>query len=1447
MPQFENKTPEEIRYEDYAQGIRTPRAPTSGGYGASTTFGAPNPSTGLFGSSPAPAMGFGAPTPGGLFGSPSPAPAPYGAGGFGAAPSTGGGLFGGAAGGFGAAPAPTGGLFGSGAAPAPAAGFGTFGPAPAPIGGGLFGSTNPAPAPFGSTAFGSTPAPSTGFGGFGAPAPATGFGGFGSPAPSGGLFGNTNPAPAPFGSTAPAPFGLAPPPSAGFGGFGAPAPSTGFGGFGSSQAPSGGLFGAPAPSGYGAPVGGGLFGGAQATPPSMYGIPQQPLQQQLLGAQPQPLFAPNAQIIPPAGNEILAQRMRALQNQQRELEKTDVWRGSPSRTATTPTSNYDMAGSPFFGSPPGRLSSVMPVYTPRSGAMIRPRGFPKSESSSKASQFLLARRDNRALMSPEASLQSSQLKLVINPDSLRKSRKFGGLNLDIVEATSPDQLGYSNEAIDQPPSSDDNEADESAGVAPPTSRQHTPSPLSRGQNTSPSLYEPPTSTSPGFDYYQQVIGDIAPTGTIPRRTPARTPVAAEQSVVPMLTKEGYQVTPSLEELAAMSEADLASVLRFSVSRPGYGKVEWEGAVDVRGADLDRIVIIDSKDVSVYEKDEAEDTKPDEGSKLNRPAKITFYQVFHKKGTEASTEEKEAFATKIEKTTRKIGAEFISYNAETGVWCIKVQHFSRYRFQDDESDDDNSAAEAVSESTKPTVGFLQLPKQTPRQQHPSLATKRKATPFRATRIVWDDQDLSQTSGYDESEFAWVSGTDDDAMEAESVAQSIIMEATQTPMESTRLTPKLGSGHWATEGPKIDEGDDSEDDESFTYNVTLPTPEELLYASYGKPSLCDRLASKANAAHSQVELGGCIGRSFRVGWLPNGSFVKLDHVAVSGMLVVGRPRLSANENHSAILPLLKAQRAHSRTCSHQDGCPLFALCGDDRDATSTVPSKNVATALESLSCTECGNENAINVFALLSNHVKTDEHSPSEFSTPLEARQMTAASHLLVEMSSLHAKLSTKTQSDVLVAVFSALSVGDTGLACEIALNGGLEALGVALASGTSAKNSLMLLIDVASSEELSRIIFPLSLRILNSAAGAVIYEDNLFRTGDQSLDWQQRLEMRIFRETNKTLSQTLQKYESDINSGVVPYPKPSYPADQSSMAESLFYRMLKFCANFKSISVCEAVNPSGWTPFLSDFSLSFHLIAAICAAKLDYSSSLSELEVQTILDGFGAQLAQLGLWEYAVFVNLSQIGPSSRTTQRLKVQQAKSLVLRHFNGKDANSDVRRDFLERTLGIPSNWFEEALCYRAANIGDSFACIYHALEFDEEFGRLMFSETLLPNFFFEVEGKDRLALLEQVSGGKTSESTALAVYLFVILEDRVIEFAHGEHIPDKEELEDLRANASLIQKVMRTALVDGEDSNVSLLCPVPKKKVSVSSLAHEILIRMRDINTHLESISCFGMEEK
>lgn len=100
--------------------------------------------------------------------------------------------------------------------------------------------------------------------------------------------------------------------------------------------------------------------------------------------------------------------------------------------------------------------------------------------------------------------------------------------------------------------------------------------------------------------------------------------AYDRLVRPILSKPGYRTVPPIELLQAMKPDQLSCVVGFQVIRAGFGQIEWDCPVDLRGACLDRDVIIGYGTVDVYP--EAQDQgapHPSRGSLLNKPATVTL--------------------------------------------------------------------------------------------------------------------------------------------------------------------------------------------------------------------------------------------------------------------------------------------------------------------------------------------------------------------------------------------------------------------------------------------------------------------------------------------------------------------------------------------------------------------------------------------------------------------------------------------------------------------------------------------------------------------------------------------------------------------------------------------------------------------------------------------------------
>lgn len=1386
MPQYENYMFEELRVQDYNQGNRGSSTPTasntSGGFG----FGSP---------APAPPA-FGAPAPGG-FGAPAPAPGGFGGSAFGA-PAPSGGLFGSTPAPAFGAPAPSGGLFGSTPAPAfgaPAPSGGLFGaPAPAPSGG-LFGSS-PAPAfggGFGAApapAFGSSPAPAPLFG---SPSPAPAFGaapapgGFGSsfgaaPAPSGGLFGSSTPAPAPFGAPAPG----------GFGGFGAKPPGTSL--FGTpSPAPAGfGAFGSPAPAPFGAPA------------PSAFGAPAP----SAFGAPPptaQPAVPPNTNVIPQVYSEVMEQQLRALEQQKAELEKTEVWRGTSSvASPSTPTNLSGPSGS--LTAPRLAYPSMIGNGSPASSAKIRPRAFPQTEPKPALRASVPLGRDNSSTRTPEGHLRSAATRLVIRPDSMKTP-----LRLQLSKAgTPPADKGpmLPTETVDAPP----DEPTHARVNGFPKRTNSTP-------KASPGIAVQ-DATDESQNYYERVIGSGRDKSAEPI-----TPMAAgtKTSRAPKLSKPAYNVSPSVDELASMSEGDLAAVEGFCVRRPGVGKVEWIGAVDVRDANLDDIVEIQHGDISVYALAEEAGNKPVEGSKLNRPAILTYYNMYPKSGPSATPEDFDKFERKLERSARKSGAQFLSYDKSAGEWKIRVQHFSRYAVDlDDDSEE---------EEEQPPQRRVRIHSPPQTAAKPSL--KRKATPFKASRISLEDEDVSESMDLE--------GTDLTETDAEPNIEDIysfvqaradeayhdIFRIVEDRAPVTAPSPKKVVKKETTVAFDDDEGGDEPE------GVLMPRGPVVL--TKPPPRLCMNVSRLGRQRHAVKDVPKRNNKALRVAWHPNGSFLMLDtkRSVVSAKLVQYRPVVSPHGTFKKSEALLETQRECSiTTLESNDLPPIYSLPRGYGEDDGPSGSDSLYSALYSFS-TETDEEDAYPAFALLSMLLPSeDESTVAGCPIPTEARICSSVRKLLAEVTMHEVDADVRRflgRKDIASAIFAPLAAGDLEKAIDVAAGAGYYHLASILSSGAVSLQQITLSLDDRGPQQIPQELR----RILKDISGDAKFEDSLFQKGLSTLDWKRRLALRLTQNLDSSLTDIMKGYERDIGKDKVPYPEPKHLAGRKGK-KCLLYQVLLSLATPSAVP-CEAiVDPEGYTSSLHDFSTAFHLAAALSAAR--ETPTLSPWISECLASGYEWQLANEGHWEWAVFVCLCSFGAASATAKRAKYRRAKEIILRNYQLEDPLALSRRQLLEETLGVPSEWFHEALAGRAAYAGDDFLCLLESTNYSHSTAIKILEERCLPNYFYQ--DKSRAAELADWARLLAAEgSLGYALYRYSIIEEGV---ADAEVLP-REQITELLKSVPEIERCLRTYLSRGATfSRYGLRVTATNPAVPVEEMVFEALEQLSHLKMELDAKS-------
>lgn len=180
---------------------------------------------------------------------------------------------------------------------------------------------------------------------------------------------------------------------------------------------------------------------------------------------------------------------------------------------------------------------------------------------------------------------------------------------------------------------------------------------------------------------------------------------AVDAMFPVLHSSDYFTRPLIDELVEREAADpgyCSRVPNFVVGRVKYGQVMFPGNTDVRGMDLNEIVRFDRHYVVVYE-DEA--GKPPVGHGLNKAAEVTLKLDLRK------LPEPSILVELLRCRSKKQGARFLSFNPVNGRWKFEVDHFSRFGLVDEEEEDvvmdESVVRQPIAEVRDPPANGLEL--------------------------------------------------------------------------------------------------------------------------------------------------------------------------------------------------------------------------------------------------------------------------------------------------------------------------------------------------------------------------------------------------------------------------------------------------------------------------------------------------------------------------------------------------------------------------------------------------------------------------------------------------------------------------------------------------------------------------------------------------------------------
>ncbi|KAF6169897.1 hypothetical protein GIB67_034289 [Kingdonia uniflora] len=154
--------------------------------------------------------------------------------------------------------------------------------------------------------------------------------------------------------------------------------------------------------------------------------------------------------------------------------------------------------------------------------------------------------------------------------------------------------------------------------------------------------------------------------------------------LPILHSPDYFMEPSLDDLIARELADPGHCCRvqdFTVGRIGYGRVRFLGETDVRWLNLNQIVKFNRHEIVVYED---ENDKPVVGQGLNKTAEVTL--ILQVSSLAIEEEELDSVVKKLRNNTKRQGACFVSFEPLNAEWKFLAHHFSRFGLNEDDEDD-----------------------------------------------------------------------------------------------------------------------------------------------------------------------------------------------------------------------------------------------------------------------------------------------------------------------------------------------------------------------------------------------------------------------------------------------------------------------------------------------------------------------------------------------------------------------------------------------------------------------------------------------------------------------------------------------------------------------------------------------------------------------------------------
>ncbi|KAL1347456.1 hypothetical protein HN51_023539 [Arachis hypogaea] len=828
-------------------------------------------------------------------------------------------------------------------------------------------------------------------------------------------------------------------------------------------------------------------------------------------------------------------------------------------------------------------------------------------------------------------------------------------------------------------------------------------------------------------------------------TPLNESMRETEASLPILYSPGYYTKPSLEELVAQELLDpgyCTRVPNFTVGRLGYGSVRFLEKTDVRGLDLDHIVKFYKHEIVVYSD---ENDKPAVGQGLNKAAEVVL--VLDTELLKSKDRKDDFLVKKVKQSTERQGARFISFDLTTGEWKFLVDHFSRFGFGEDDEEDivmDDADGEMYDDDKEPSTNMNGI------ELSHSLPAHLRLDPvkMREMRLLMfpheeEPEELSHKASISK-EYARPLQNSAQAMPHRSTPP--IARKTPFPL----LEYKHGSFDANSPGSIL------------MVQQHKGMPLKTIKAEGFKLDLKHETPVSTNYARNIVDAGLFMGKSFRVGWGPNGillhsgapvgsgseykvlsSVVSLEKVAFDNFVRDENNKVSEELVESALISPLNFHKEinHVKEEVRIGPCKLKLLkleanCSmlsdishgycDIIERQLTVPGLSSTTRLglthqvmtwELIRVLFFDRKQKGQVESLgadneedMMQDMKEVYQDVDQEALPLMRRA--EFSYWLRESVSYHVQnqISSLNDSDYLQHVFVFLTGRQLDEAVQLAASKGDVRLACLLsqAGGSTVNRS-----DISKQLDIWRkkgldfsFIENDRVRLYELLAGNI--HDALHEV---DIDWRRFLGLLMWYKLppDTSLPIAFRTYKHFLDEGRAPYPVPLF-IDEGPSEEAIswnadkhfdisFYLMLLHSSEEREFSFLKAMfSAFSSTPDPLDYHMIWHQRAVLEAVGVIKSNDLHVLDM-----GFVSQLLSLGKCHWAIYVVLHL--PFREDCQFLHVNLIREILFQYCEIWSSD-ESQQQFIE-DLGIPSEWIHEALAIYYNYNGDLPKALEHFLQ--------------------------------------------------------------------------------------------------------------------------------------------